>query len=116
MKINKEILLHSFHLKTIKRQYIYLSREDSEAVLVFERNDASLKKLSKVLCEQTSDSSPFPNATRLLQCVPNCEQHFLFFIFPSGSTVTGLARLYSNLNFIQSTYAISLRQTYIKVL
>jgi hypothetical protein len=32
--------------KTIKRQYIYSSIEDSEVVLVFERNNAGLKKLS----------------------------------------------------------------------
>jgi hypothetical protein len=32
--------------KTIKRRYIYSSTEDSEVVLVFERNNAGLKKLS----------------------------------------------------------------------
>jgi hypothetical protein len=34
------------YLKTIKRQYIYTSIEDSEVVLVFERNNAGFKKLS----------------------------------------------------------------------
>jgi hypothetical protein len=46
MKINK--------IKTLKRQYIYSSIEDSEVVLVFERNNAGLKKLSQILSEQTS--------------------------------------------------------------
>jgi hypothetical protein len=35
MKINKKISLYSLHLKTIKRQYIYSSIEDSEVVLRF---------------------------------------------------------------------------------
>jgi hypothetical protein len=34
------------YLKTIKRQYIYSSTEDSEVVLAFEPNNAGLKKLS----------------------------------------------------------------------
>jgi hypothetical protein len=44
-------------------QYSYLSIEDSEVVLVFERNNAGLKKPAKVLSEQTSDSPAFLNAT-----------------------------------------------------
>jgi hypothetical protein len=40
-----------------RRQYIYSSIEDSEVVLVFERNNVGLKKLFHVLPEQTSDSS-----------------------------------------------------------
>jgi hypothetical protein len=51
MKINNKISLKSFYLKTIKRQYINSSIEDSEVVLVFERNKAGLKKLSQVLFE-----------------------------------------------------------------
>jgi hypothetical protein len=47
MKINEKILLRSLCLKTIKIQYIYSSIEDSEVVLVFERDNISLKKLSK---------------------------------------------------------------------
>jgi hypothetical protein len=62
-------------LKTIKRQYIYSSIDESEVVLVFERNDAGLKKLSQVLSEQTSDSSAVLNAT----WVRNCRQHFSYF-------------------------------------
>jgi hypothetical protein len=61
MKINNRISLYSLYLKTIKRQYIYTSTEDSEAVLVFERNSAGLQKLSQVLSEQTSGSSAFLN-------------------------------------------------------
>jgi hypothetical protein len=40
IKINKKLSLHSLYLKIIKRQYIYSSVEDSEVVLVFERNNA----------------------------------------------------------------------------
>jgi hypothetical protein len=36
----------AFIYKTIKRQYIYASTEDSEVVLVSEHNNAGLKKLS----------------------------------------------------------------------
>jgi hypothetical protein len=41
MKINKNITIeHLF--KNLKEQYIYSSIEDSEIVLVFERNNASI--------------------------------------------------------------------------
>jgi hypothetical protein len=46
MKINKETSLYNLYLKTIKKQYIYSSIENSEIVLVFERNNAGFKKLS----------------------------------------------------------------------
>jgi hypothetical protein len=46
MEINNKISQQSLYLKTIKRQYIYSSTEDSEVVLVFERNNTGLKKLS----------------------------------------------------------------------
>jgi hypothetical protein len=46
MKINKNISLKNLYLKTTKRQYIYSSIENSEVAPVFERNIASLKKLS----------------------------------------------------------------------
>jgi hypothetical protein len=46
MKINKNISLYSLYLITIKRRYNYSSIEDSEVVLVLERNDAGLMKLS----------------------------------------------------------------------
>jgi hypothetical protein len=59
----------------MKRQHIYLSIEDSEVVLVCERNNAGLKKLSHVLSEETSDSSAFLNVICLLKYVLNCEQH-----------------------------------------
>jgi hypothetical protein len=42
----KKISLHSLYLKTIKRKYFYTSIENSAVVLVFERNNAGLKKLS----------------------------------------------------------------------
>jgi hypothetical protein len=35
----------SLYLNTIKRQYIYSSLEDTEVVLVSERNNAGLKNL-----------------------------------------------------------------------
>jgi hypothetical protein len=63
---NKKMSLQSPHLKTIKRQYIYPSIEDSEVVLVFESNNVGLKKLSEVLSQQTSDSSAFLNVTMCL--------------------------------------------------
>jgi hypothetical protein len=97
MKINTKISLYSLYLKTIKRQYIYSSIEDSEGGLVSERNNAGLKKLSQVLSEQTSDSSAFLNPMCLLKYVLNCEQHFSYFVlhYPTYElTVTGLPRVY----------------------
>jgi hypothetical protein len=44
MKVNK-VSVYNLYLTTIKRQYIYSSIDDSEVVLVFERNNAGLKKL-----------------------------------------------------------------------
>jgi hypothetical protein len=41
---------NSLYLITIRRQYIYSSIEDSEVVLVFESNNAGLKKLSSKFC------------------------------------------------------------------
>jgi hypothetical protein len=51
VKINKKkrISLQGIYLKTIKRQYIYSWIEDSEVVLVFDRNNAGLKKLSSFM-------------------------------------------------------------------
>jgi hypothetical protein len=67
MKIhNKTVSLYNLYLKTIKRQYIYSSIENSEVELVSERNNAGLKKLSQVLSEQTSDSSALLNVMCLL--------------------------------------------------
>jgi hypothetical protein len=48
----------------------------------------------QVLPEQTSDSFDFLNVVCPLKYVLNCEQHFPFFIFQSGLTVTGLAKVY----------------------
>jgi hypothetical protein len=47
--------------KNYKKKIHLSSIEDSEVVLVSERNDAGLKKLSQVLSEQTSDLSAFLN-------------------------------------------------------
>jgi hypothetical protein len=60
--------------------------ENSEVVLVSERNDAGLKKVSQVLSDQTNDSSTFQNTMCLLKYVLNCEEnfYFLFFIFRCG--------------------------------
>jgi hypothetical protein len=41
---------------------VYIS---PEVVLVCERNNSGLKKLSQILSQQTSDSSAFLNATRV---------------------------------------------------
>jgi hypothetical protein len=41
MKINKNVTVEPL-FKNYKRQYIYSSIEDSEVVLVFERNNAGL--------------------------------------------------------------------------
>jgi hypothetical protein len=46
---------------------MYSPTEDSEAVLVSERNNAGLEKLPQVLSEQTSGSSAFLNATCLFK-------------------------------------------------
>jgi hypothetical protein len=54
-------------LRTIRRKHIYSSIGDSEVVLVSERNDAGLMKLSQVLSKRTSDSPAFLNAMRLLK-------------------------------------------------
>jgi hypothetical protein len=54
------------NLKSTKRGYIYSSIDDSEVVLVFERTNAGLKKLSQGLSEQTSGSSAFLNAAMCL--------------------------------------------------
>jgi hypothetical protein len=78
MKINNKLSLWSLYLKTIKRQYIYSPTEDSEAVLVFERNNVGFKRC-QVMSQQTSDSSAFLNVICHLKCVLNCERHFLYF-------------------------------------
>jgi hypothetical protein len=46
MKINKKISLQNVYLKTIESQYIYPSIEESEVVLISDRGNAGLKKLS----------------------------------------------------------------------
>jgi hypothetical protein len=53
MKINKNITLDPL-FKNYKKTIIYSLKENSEGVLVFEGNNAGLKKLS-TLCEQKSD-------------------------------------------------------------
>jgi hypothetical protein len=45
MKIKIRCNCRAF-IKNIERQYMYSSTEDSEVVLVFERNNAGLKNLS----------------------------------------------------------------------
>jgi hypothetical protein len=52
--------------------------------LFFELNDVGLRKLSRVLPEQTSDSSAFLNAMCLLKNALNCEQYYSFFTYQSG--------------------------------
>jgi hypothetical protein len=79
MKINKNVTVQPlFKNYSIKRQYIYWPIEDSEVVLVFERNNVGVKNLSSFLFEQTSDSFAFLNATCLSKYVLNCEQHFSY--------------------------------------
>jgi hypothetical protein len=60
----------------MKGQYNYSSIEDSEVVLIFERNDVGSKKLSQVLSEQTRDPSAFLNVMCLLKYVLNCGSIF----------------------------------------
>jgi hypothetical protein len=67
-------------------------------VLVCERNNAGLKKLSQVLSEQTSDSSAFLNAT-CFKYVLNCEQHF--FTFRSRLTVTRFVFIVQAKNWVE---------------
>jgi hypothetical protein len=96
-RINKKISLQRISLKTIEIHYIHSSIGDSEVVLGFERNNAGLKKLSKLLSEQRSDSSAFLNAMCLLKYVLNCEQNFSF---QSGLTATGLVRVYCKMKSV----------------
>jgi hypothetical protein len=71
--------------KTIIKQYHLFIGRRLEVVLAFGRNNAGLRKLSKVLSEQTSDFSfAFLNVICLLKHVLNCEQHFSFFVSRSG--------------------------------
>jgi hypothetical protein len=56
MKINNKISLQS---PCLKRQYIYSSIEGPEVVLVFERNDAGLKKLPEVCLNKQVTHLPF---------------------------------------------------------
>jgi hypothetical protein len=77
-------------------QSIYSSIEDSEVVLVFERNNAGLKELSS-LSEGTSDSSSFLNVMCMYSTV-NCIFYLSYFDpdYPTSAlTVTGLDRVYS---------------------
>jgi hypothetical protein len=51
MKINnKNNITVEPLFKNYKRQYIYSSIEEPEVVLVFERNNSGLKKLSSFVC------------------------------------------------------------------
>jgi hypothetical protein len=76
MKINNKISLYSLYLKTIKKTvHLFIDRR-LEVVLVFERNNSGLKKVSQVLSEQTSDSSAFLNA---IYATMNSVFHFLYF-------------------------------------
>jgi hypothetical protein len=69
-----------------------------------------VRRNCQVLSEQTSDSSAFLNAVCLLKYVLNYEKRFfLFSIFWSGFTLTGLARVYCLLQAL--TVIISLNRT-----
>jgi hypothetical protein len=79
-------------MKTIKKQYIYSSIQDSkvvffEVILVVWRNSGALS-------EQTSVSSTFLNTTRLLKHVLKYEQHFSLYS-TSWLIATRLAEAYS---------------------
>jgi hypothetical protein len=52
--------MYSLYLKTVKRQCIYSSIEDSEVILVF-NEIMQARRNCQVLSEQTSDSSTFLN-------------------------------------------------------
>jgi hypothetical protein len=54
----------------------------------------------KVLSQQTSDSSALLNVLCFLKYVLNREQHFLFFIFWSELTLTGLATIFCILYYM----------------
>jgi hypothetical protein len=84
------------YLKITKRQYNYSLIEDSKVVLVFERNNGGLKKLSS-----------FVWTDKWLICLSKCHVSFLKYVnsifhiwyfdpdYPtSGLTVTGLASVY----------------------
>jgi hypothetical protein len=92
IKINNKISLYSPYLKTIKRQCIYSSTEDSEVILVSEHNNAGLKKLSSFVW--TDKSLIWLSKCHVSLEVLNREQHLSYFApdyLISGLTVTGLA-------------------------
>jgi hypothetical protein len=86
--------LHSLDLKTMKRKYTYSSTEHSEVVLIFERNDAGLKKLSNFVWTEKWLICLPKRLMCLFKYVVKCEQHFPFFVCRPGLTVPGLARVY----------------------
>jgi hypothetical protein len=97
---NKNITVEPL-FKNYKKKIHLFSDEDSEVVPVFERNNASLKELSQTLSEQTSDSSAFLNTAHVffknMYSIIISISHFSYLDpdYPtSGSTVTGLAKVY----------------------
>jgi hypothetical protein len=75
--ITVQRLLQNYKKNTFIHRY-----KDSEVILVFQCDDAGLKKLSN-FSEQTSNSSAFLNVMCLLTYVLNCEEH----IYLSGLSV-----------------------------
>jgi hypothetical protein len=80
--------LYSLYAETIKRQRIHSSREDSEFVLVSERNNASSKKLSSIFLKRqviplllTHGAEPFLGSCQLCS-YSRTSQHFME---PGGS-------------------------------
>jgi hypothetical protein len=60
-------------------QRVIKNSEDISDKIRQKRNNVGLKKLFRVLSEQTSDSSAFLNARCLLKYVFHCERHFSYF-------------------------------------
>jgi hypothetical protein len=80
--------------KNYKKPIHLLIDKNSKVVLVFVRNNAGLKKLSKFCLNRQLTHLPFLPVMCLVKYVLNCEQHISFFLFRFGLTVTGLESVY----------------------
>jgi hypothetical protein len=76
--------------RSYRKQYLYSSIEGSAVAIVFERSNADLKKLPKVLSAQTSDTPASLKVMCLLNYASKLKRHFFYFnsnIPTSGFTI-----------------------------
>jgi hypothetical protein len=91
MQINKKNISVEPLFKNYKKIIHLFIYRRLRSYVVFECNNAGLKKLSQVLSEQTSDSSAFLKCHMSFKVYTQLRT--AFFIFKSGLTVTGLSRV-----------------------